>query len=106
MHSRFAYEVPSFVQKATATLTAPHRWRSHGKPSIFDRRTVILFRLSRDEEVALRPVTRRMTNGATPIPIVVAFDHAACALLDRRLGYSSEWERLSRRTPADWESCL
>ena len=49
---------------------------------------------------------RRITDGSTPIPIAVAFDHVASALLDRRLGYSSEWERLARRTPAEWDGCL
>jgi hypothetical protein len=106
MRSRFDYEAPSFLERATLTIKAPLRWRSHGRPWVFDNKTGVRFQLTRDEETALRPVTRRMTNGTTPIPIVVAFDHIASALLDRRLGYSCEWERLSRRTPADWDGCL
>ena len=106
MRSRFEYELPSFLQKATLTLTAPHRWRAHGRPWVFDKKSGVRFQLAKDEEVALRPLTHRMINGSTPIPIAVAFDHAASALLDRRLGYCCEWERLSRRTPADWNSCL
>jgi len=103
---RFEYQSPSVLQKATLTLKAPHRWRSSVRPWVFDKKSGVRFQLAKDEEAALQPLTRRITNGSTPIPIAVAFDHAASALLDRRLGYSSEWDSLARRTPADWNGCL
>jgi hypothetical protein len=106
MRSRYEYEAPSLLQTATLTLKAPLHWRTHRRPWVFDKKSGVRFQLARDEEAALQPLTRRITNGSTPIPIAVAFDHAASALLDRRLGYSSEWDRLARRTPADWNGCL
>lgn len=71
-----------------------------------DKKSGVRFQLAKDEEAALRPLTRRITNGTTPLPIAVAFDCVASALLDRRLGYSCEWERLSQRTSGEWDSCL
>jgi hypothetical protein len=106
MRSRFEYEAPGFLQKTSLTIKAPHRWRSHARAWIFDKKSGVRFQLAKDEEIALQPLIRRMSNGSTAIPTAVAFDHAASALLDRRLGYSCEWERLSRRTPSDWNSCL
>jgi hypothetical protein len=106
MRSRFEYEALGFLQKATLTIKAPRHWRSHGRPWVFDKKSGVRFQLAEDEEVALRPLTSRLTNGTTPVPIIVAFDHAASALLDRRLGYCCEWQRLAQRTPADWNSCL
>jgi hypothetical protein len=106
MRSRFEYEAPSLLQKATLTLKAPLHWQSHRRPWVFDKKSGVRFQLARDEEAALQPLTRRITNGSTLIPIAVAFDHVASALLDRRLGYTCEWERLARRTPAAWNSCL
>jgi len=106
MCSRFEYEAPSFLQKATLTLTAPHRWRSRVRPWVFDKESGVRFQLARDEETTLQPLTRRITNGTTHVPIAVAFDHAASALLDRRRGYCFEWQRLARRTPAEWDACL
>jgi len=106
MRSRFEYEVPSFVQKAAATLKAPHHWRSHRRPWVFDKKSGVRFQLAEDEEATLRPLTRRIANGSTPIPIAIAFDCVASALLDRRRGYCFEWQRLAQRTSADWDSCL
>ena len=106
MSSRFEYQPPRLLQEAKLVLTAPHRWKSAVRPWVFDKKSGVRFQLAKDEEVALRPLTCRLTNGTTPIPIAVAFDHAASALLDRRLGYCCEWQRLAQRTPADWDSCL
>ena len=103
---RFEYQSPSVLQKATLTLKAPHRWRSSVRPWVFDKKSGVRFQLAKDEEAALQPLTRRIRNGSTPVPIAVAFDHAASALLDRRRGYCFEWNRLARRTHADWDACL
>ncbi len=106
MRSRFEYEVPSFLQKATLTLKAPHRWRSSARPWVFDKRSGVRFQLAEDEETALRPVTRRLRNRGTALPVIVAFDQVAEAMMDRRRGYCFEWNRLARRTPAEWDSWL
>ena len=95
MRSRFEYEAPSFLQKATLTLKAPHRWRSSVRPWVFDKKSGVRFQLAEDEETALRPVTRRMRNGSTALPVVVAFDQVAEAMMDRRRGYCFEWNRFA-----------
>jgi len=38
--------------------------------------------------------------------VAVAFDQAASAIMDLRRGYCFEWNRLAKRTPAEWESWL
>ena len=106
MRSRFEYEAPSFLQKATLTLKAPQRWRSSVRPWVFDRKSGVRFQLAEDEETALRPVTRRMKNGSTPLPVAVAFDQVASAIMNRRCGYGFEWDRLARRKPTEWDSWL
>jgi hypothetical protein len=106
MRSRFEYEAPGFLQKATLTIKAPRHWRSHARAWVFDKKSGVRFQLAKDEEIALQPLIRRMSNGCTAIPIAVAFDHVASALFDRRLGYCCEWQRLAQRTSADWNSCL
>ncbi len=45
-----------------------------------------------------------MRNGSTPLPLVVAFDHVASAIMNR--GYCFEWDRLAIRTPAECDSWL
>ncbi len=77
MRSRFEYEAPSLLQKATLTLKAPHRWRSRVRPWVFDKKSGARFQLAKDEEAALQPLTRRMKNGGTPVPVTVAFDQVA-----------------------------
>ena len=103
---RFEYQPPSLFQKAILTLKAPHRWRSSVRPWVFDKTSGVRFQLAKDEETTLQPLTRRITNGTTHVPIALAFDHAASALLDRRRGYCFEWQGLATRTPADWDACL
>ncbi len=106
MHSRFEYEAPSFLQKATLNLKAPHRWRSNVRPWVFDKKSGVRFQLSEDEQVALKPLTSRMRNGSTPLPVAVAFEQVADAMMARRRGYCFEWNRLAQRTPSEWESWL
>jgi hypothetical protein len=106
MHSRFEYEAPSLVKKAALTLKAPHKWRSRVRPWVFDKKSGARFQLTEDEHSALRPLTSRLRNGSTSLPAAVAFDEAAAAIMDRRRGYCFEWERLAKRTSAEWESWL
>ena len=106
MRSRFEYEATSFLQKAALTIKAPHRWRSNVRPWVFDKKSGVRFQLAEDEETALHPVTRRMKNGSQPLPVTVAFDQVASAIMSRRCGYGFEWNRFARRTPAEWESWL
>jgi hypothetical protein len=106
MRSRFEYEAPSFLQKVTLTLKAPHRWRTSVRPWVFDKKSGVRFQLAEDEQTALRPVTRRMKNGSTPLPVTVAFDQVASAIMNRRCGYGFEWDRLARRKPTEWDSWL
>jgi len=73
---------------------------------VFDKKSGVRFQLAEDEETALRPVTRRMRNGSTALPVVVAFDQVAEAMMDRRRGYCFEWNRFARRTPAEWNNWL
>ena len=106
MRSRFEYEALSFFRKATLTLKAPHRWRSNVRSWVFDKKSGARFQLAEDEEAALQPLTQRIRNGGTALPVVVAFDQVAEAMMDRRRGYCFEWNRFARRTPAEWNNWL
>jgi hypothetical protein len=106
MHSRFEYEAPSLVKKAALTLKAPHKWRSRVRPWVFDKKTGARFQLAEDEHSAIRPLTSRLRNGSTSLPVAVAFNEAAAAIMNRRRGYCFEWERLAKRTPAEWDAWL
>jgi hypothetical protein len=104
MRSQFEYE--SLLKKAALTLKAPHRWRSRVRPWVFDKKSGVRFQLDAAEHAALKPLTSRIKNGSTSLPVAVAFNEAAAAILDRRRGYCFEWERLAKRTPVEWESWL
>jgi len=106
MCSRYEYEAPSLSRKVALTLKFPHRWRSEIQPWIFDKKNGTRFRLTRDEQAALKPLTTRLRNGDTRFDVAVAFDEAAAALMGRRRGYCFEWNRLAMRTPADWDAWL
>ena len=106
MRSRFEYEAPGLIKKAALTLKAPHRWRSEVRPWVFDNKSGVRFQLAQDEQAALMPVTSRIRNGSTSLPVAVAFDEAAEAIMNRRRGYCFEWNRLARRTPGDWDRWL
>jgi hypothetical protein len=106
MRSRFEFEAPGLLQKAALTIKAPHRWRSEVRPWVFDKKSGVRFQLAKDEQAALKPVTSRMRNGSTSLPVTVAFDQVADAIMNRRRGYCSEWTRLAQRTPADWDRWL
>jgi len=106
MRSRFKYEAPGLLKKATLAIKAPHRWRSEIRPWVFDKKSGIRFQLARDEQAALEPLTSRIRNGSTPVEVGIAFDQVADAIMDRRRGYCFEWNRLAQRTPAEWDSWL
>jgi hypothetical protein len=106
MRSRFEFEAPSLLKKVALTIKAPHQWRSRVRPWVFDKKSGVRFQLAKDEHVALRPLTSRLANGSTSLPVAVAFDQAAGAIMDRRRGYCFEWNRLAKRTPAEWDSWL
>jgi hypothetical protein len=106
MRSRYEYEAPSLLKKVALTLQAPHRWRSRSRAWVFDKKTGVRFQLASDECYALKPLTLHMANGSTRVEVAVAFDQAASAIMDRRRGYCFEWNRLAKRTPAEWESWL
>jgi len=106
MRSRFECQVPSFLKKASLIIGAPHRWRSEVRPWVFDKKSGVRFQLSQDEHAALRPLTSRMRNGRMSLPVTVAFDQVAKAIMDRRRGYCFEWDRLAQRTPGDWDRWL
>jgi hypothetical protein len=97
MRSQFEYEVPSLLKKAALTLKAPHRWRSRVRPWVFDKKSGVRFQLDAAEHAALKPLTSRMRNGSTSLPVAVAFNEAAAAIMDRRRGYCFEWNRLAKR---------
>jgi hypothetical protein len=80
MRSRFEYEAPGLNKKAALTLKAPHLWRSQVRPWVFDKRSGVRFQLAKDEHAALKPVTSRMRNGSTSLPVAVAFDKAPTQL--------------------------
>ena len=106
MRSQFEYEVPSLLKKAALTIRAPHRWRSHQRPWVFDKKSGVRFQLAEDEHTALGPLTRRLRNGSTSLPVAVALNEAAAAIMARRRGYCFEWNRLAKRTPAEWDAWL
>jgi hypothetical protein len=47
-----------------------------------------------------------MSNGNTPFEVAIAFDVMVEALYNRRLGYGFEWDRLARRTAAEWDAWM
>jgi hypothetical protein len=106
MRSRFEFEAPGLLQKAALTIKAPHRWRSEVRPWVFDKKSGVRFQLAKDEHLALKPLTSRIRNGSTSLAVAVAFDEAADAIMNRRRGYCSEWNRLAQRTPPDWDRWL
>ena len=106
MDQRFAYEAPSLRRKLALALKSPHRWRSEVRPWVFDKKSGVRFQITETEDAALRPLTSRLKNGDTRFDVATAFDEAAVALMDRRCGYCFEWDRLSQRTPSEWEAWL
>jgi hypothetical protein len=106
MRSRFECQTPSLLKKVALIIGTPHRWRSKVTPWVFDKKSGVCFQLAHDEHAALRPLTLRMKNGSTPLPLAIAFDHAADVIMNRRRGYCSGWNRLAERTPADWDLWL
>jgi hypothetical protein len=106
MRSRFEFEAPSLLKKVALTIKTPHQWRSRVRPWVFDKQSGVRFQLSQDEDAALKPLTCHMQNGGTRLEVAVAFDQAAGAIMDRRRGYCFEWNRIAKRTPADWDSWL
>jgi hypothetical protein len=73
---------------------------------VFDKKSGVRFQLAEDEHAALKPLTRRIRNGSTALPVAVAFEEVANAVMNRRRGYCLEWERLAKRMPSDWDSWL
>jgi hypothetical protein len=106
MRSRFEYEAPGLLKKTALTIKAPHRWRSSVRPWLFDKQSGVRFQLAKDEQAALRPLTSRIRNGSTPPEVLIAFDHVADAILNRRRGYCFEWNRLAKQTTAEWNDRL
>ena len=106
MHPGFEYQAPSLLEKATLAIKAPHHWRSRARPWVFDKKNGVRVQLSKDEQVALKPLTSRMRNCSTPLPVAVAFDQVAEAMMARRRGYCFEWNHLAERTPAEWDRWL
>ena len=106
MRSRFEFEAPSLLKKVALTIKAPHQWRSRVRPWVFDKKSGVRFQLAQDEHAALKPLTGHMRNGSTRLEVAVAFDQAADAIMARRRGYCFEWNRLAKRTPAEWDSWL
>ena len=72
----------------------------------FDKKSGVRFQLGKDEHAALKLLTSRLANGSTSLPVAVALDEAAAAIMARRCGYCFEWNRLAKRTPAEWDSWL
>jgi hypothetical protein len=101
MRSRFEHEAPGLLKKTALALKAPHKWRSHVRPWVFDKMSGVRFQLAEDEHSALRPLTSRMRNGSTSLPVAVAFNEVAAAIMARRRGYCFEWNRLADRTSAE-----
>lgn len=103
MGSRFRYEPQSAMQKLGTALRQPHRWRVSTTPWIRDYEGGSRFQLTPDEvELIDRlnvPVPGRSQWPASPVTL----DEVAKAIRLRRLGYVSEWTRLtgmaSGRTP-------
>ncbi len=106
MRSRFEYEAPGLLKKTLLAIKAPHRCRSSLRPWVFDKQSGVRFQLAKDEQVALEPLTSRLRNGSTPPEVMIAFDQAADAILDRRRGYCFKWNRLAKQTTAEWDDCL
>ncbi len=106
MRSRFEYQPPSLLEKTVLAIKGPHHWQSRTRPWVFDKKNGVRFQLSKDEQVALKPLTSRMRNGSTPFPVAVAFEQVAEAMMARRRGYCFEWNRLAQRTASEWDRWL
>jgi len=76
------------------------------RPCVFDKRSGVRLQLTEDEQAVLEPLIARMSNGNTPFEVAIAFDVMVEALYNRRLGYGCEWDRLARRTAAEWDAWM
>lgn len=109
MTKRFKYETPGAFRKALLTVSAPHRWRAKTRPWIFDNNSGVRFQLDLEEDAVMGHLTSRLPKEArSPDPSTLgpAFDHVVMAIMERRRGYVSDWHRLKRWTPGEWESWL
>ena len=106
MGLRCEYEAPEFADEARPAIRASLHWHSHICPSVFDKESGVRLQLTEDEQAALEPLVARMSNGSTPFEVAIAFDAMVDALFNRRLGYSFEWDRLARRSAAEWNAWL
>jgi hypothetical protein len=109
MSRRFRYEAPGALRKAALRLFSPHNWRSKTRPWIFDNDSGVSFQLAVDEDAVLGPLASRMTQderAADAAALEPAFDHVVQAIMQKRRGYVSDWHRLTRWTPREWDSWL
>jgi hypothetical protein len=106
MRSRFEFQAPGLIRRAALTIKAPLHCRSEVRPWVFDKKSGVRFQLAKDEHAALKPVTSRIGNGSSSLPVTVAFEQTAESIMNRRRGHRSEWNRLAQRTPADWDRWL
>jgi hypothetical protein len=91
MSARFKYEAPNAFLRAALSLTIPRRWRSKARPWILDNVTGVRFQPSDDEDAMLS-----RTSGPTDS----AFERVVLAIMDKRLGYVSDWNRVCGGLPA------
>jgi hypothetical protein len=109
MSRRFKYEAPGALRKAALTLFSPHNWRSKTRPWIFDNDSGVSFQLAVDEDAVLGRLTSRMTQDERAPDVGAlepAFDHVVQAIMKKRRGYVSDWHRLTRWTPREWDNWL
>jgi hypothetical protein len=109
MTTRFKYEPTGLFRKAVLTLTSPRRWRSKTRPWIFDNVTGVRFQLAEDEDALLSRMANHVTKAsrtADPSVLGPGFDRIASAIMEKRRGYVSDWCRIARSTPGEWDSLL
>jgi hypothetical protein len=90
MSIRFKYEAPNAFVRAAIKLTTPRRWHSRARPWIVDNVTGVRFQPSDDEDAVLRRLSGLSDT---------AFDKVVQAIMDKRRGYVSDWNRFCRGLP-------
>ena len=95
MGNRYKFEPQTTLQKLTARVRHPRRWREKTTPWISDMQGGTRFQLARDEEAVIErlnvPTAGRSEWPASP----VSLDEVANAVYLRRMGYVFDWARIA-----------
>lgn len=102
--NRFRYEPKTALQKVALRLKHPRQWRAKITPCVFDNESGVRLQLACDEEEVIRKLNVRAPGDKEWPASLATLDDVANAIMLRRLGYVSDWTRISsleagRRNP-------